>query len=140
MRCAIFGRMNDRVTYLDTSAFVKTVVLEPESSQLGRFLAGATRLVSSSLLETEARRAALRIDPRHLALVELRLRGLARIAVTTDILVAAGSLRPAGIRSLDAIHLATALALGDDLDYVVTYDPRMAEAAVGLGLDVRAPR
>jgi predicted nucleic acid-binding protein len=131
--------MNGRVAYLDSSAFVKTVVLEAESEQLGRYLEQAGRLVSSSLLETEARRAALRVDERYVALVEQRLRGVALIAVTTDILVAAGSLRPVGIRSLDAIHLATALSLGGELDCVVTYDGRMAAAATSLGLKSRTP-
>jgi predicted nucleic acid-binding protein len=131
--------MTDRVAYLDSSAFVKTIVLEAESGQLGRYLEQAGRLVSSSLLETEARRAALRVDPRYLPLVEQRLRGVSLIAVTTDILVAAGSLRPVGIRSLDAVHLATALSLGGELDCVVTYDERMAAAAASLGLRVRTP-
>jgi predicted nucleic acid-binding protein len=133
------ARTNDRVAYLDSSAFVKTVVLEAESTQLERYLAQTDRLVSSSLLETEARRAALRVDPRHLPLVEQRLHGVSLIAVTTDILVAAGSLRPVGIRSLDAIHLATALELGGELDCVVTYDERMAAAAASLGLRVQTP-
>jgi predicted nucleic acid-binding protein len=132
--------MSDRVVYLDSSAFVKTVMVEAESDQLGRYLAQVGRLVSSSLLETEARRAALRVDPRHLTLVEQRLRSVALVAVTTDILVAAGSLRPVGIRSLDAVHLATAMALGGELDCVVSYDERMAAAATSLGLRVRAPR
>jgi uncharacterized protein len=127
------------VAYLDSSAFVKTVVVEAESRELERYLEQAGRLVSSSLLEAEARRAALRVDPRHLALVERRLLGVSLVAVTTDILVAAGSLKPVGIRSLDAIHLATALSLGGELDCVVTYDERMAAAAASLGLDVRTP-
>jgi hypothetical protein len=80
------------------------------------------------------------LDGRYLRLVEQRLPTLARIAVTTDILVAAGSLRPIGMCNLDAIHLATALALGDELDYVVTYDKRMTAAAASLGIEVRSPR
>ena len=131
--------MSDSVAYLDSSAFVKTVVVEAESRELERYLEQAGRLVSSSLLETEARRAALRVDPRHLTLVERRLLGVSLVAVTTDILVAAGSLKPVGIRSLDAIHLATALSLGRELDCVVTYDERMAAAAASLGLSVRTP-
>jgi predicted nucleic acid-binding protein len=131
--------MSDRAAYLDSSAFVKTVLLEAESEPLERYLTQAGRLVSSALLETEARRAALRVDPRHLPLLEQRLRNVSLVAVTTDVLVAAGTLRPAGIRSLDAIHLATALALGAELDSFVTYDERMAAAAASLGLTVQRP-
>jgi predicted nucleic acid-binding protein len=53
---------------------------------------------------------------------------------------AAGFLDWPRLRSLDAIHLATALALGDDLDAIMTYDQRMADAARGFGLRVEAPR
>ena len=131
--------MSVRVLYLDSSAFVKTILDEPESHELERFLEQSSQMVSSALLETEARRAAMRFDPRYLEVVEQRLRFISRIEVTLDILVVAGSLRPTGLRSLEAIHLATALALGDDLDVLVTYDLRMAEAARNLGLRVQNP-
>jgi predicted nucleic acid-binding protein len=135
-----FDPTSGRVTYLDSSAFLKLILLETESRALERSLTRSARLVSSALLETEARRAALRVDPRYLEIVEIRLASVTCVAVSRDVLVAAGSLRPAGLRSLDAIHLATALALGDELDYVVTYDERMAAAAEALGLEVRSPR
>jgi uncharacterized protein len=48
-------------------------------------------------------------------------------------------LTTAGLRSLDAIHLATALSLGDDVGAVFAYDTRLSEAAADAGLDVRAP-
>ena len=59
--------------------------------------------------------------------------------VNDRILVAAGKLRPTDLRSLDAIHLATAQELGPDLARLVTYDEKMAAAARGLGLAVSAP-
>lgn len=131
--------MIDRVIYLDTSAFLKSVLGEAESPALEGLVATASRVVSSELLETEARRAAIRLGSGRLAAVEVRLESLALIAVTRDVLVAAGRLRPAGLRSLDAIHIATALSLGGSLSAIVTYDRRMAMAAVETGLPVSAP-
>lgn len=131
--------MSVRVFYLDSSAFVKTILDEPESLELKGFLEQSSQVVSSALLETEVRRAAMRFDPRYLQVAEQRLRFISRIDVTRDILVIAGSLRPIGLRSLDAIHLATALALGAELEVIVTYDVRMAEAATTLGLSVQNP-
>jgi predicted nucleic acid-binding protein len=60
--------------------------------------------------------------------------------VNDRVLTAAGSLLPSDIRSLDAIHLATARAIGTDLARVVTYDERIAGAARALGLAVASPR
>jgi predicted nucleic acid-binding protein len=61
------------------------------------------------------------------------------IDIDRALLDQAGVLTPPETRSLDALHLATALALGPDLGVVVTYDQRMADAAVAQGLDVAAP-
>ena len=59
--------------------------------------------------------------------------------VNDRVLLAAGTLAPAEMRSLDAIHLATALDLGSDLARVITYDERMTGAAQTLGLTVASP-
>ena len=72
------------------------------------------------------------LDPRCAARVAL-------IAIDDRILDSAGILEPSVLRALDAIHLATALALGDDLDAVVTYDERMIEAARLVGLTTALP-
>jgi predicted nucleic acid-binding protein len=126
--------------YLDSSAFVKVVVEEAESSALRAFLAGSRgRRVSSALLRTEALRAVLPIGSDALANVREGLRRVDLIAIDDRILDSAGILEPRALRTLDAIHLATALALGDDLDAVVTYDERMLEAARLLGLVTAAP-
>ncbi|MEK7862929.1 MAG: VapC toxin family PIN domain ribonuclease, partial [Chloroflexota bacterium] len=66
-------------------------------------------------------------------------RAIDLVAVGDGILDAAGTLEPAVLRALDAVHLATAMALGDDLDAVVTYDARMAESARLLGLPLATP-
>ena len=131
--------MSDNLVYLDSSAFVKMIIIEQESAELERFLLTDKRLMSSELLQTEARRAVMRVHPRYKMVVEQQLTGISLIGVSTDILVTAGFLGPVGLRSLDAIHLATALTLGNDLKVLVTYDTRMAEAAKALGLNVQTP-
>jgi predicted nucleic acid-binding protein len=126
--------------YLDSSAFVKLVVPELESRALRSFLTRQrTRHVSSSILRAEALRAVRHGGPEVLATARIALRRVDLVAVTDGILDDAGALESRVLRTLDAIHLATALALGDDLDVVVTYDTRMAEGARLLGLSAASP-
>jgi predicted nucleic acid-binding protein len=126
--------------YLDSSAFVKLVVAEPRSSALRAYLRRkGPRRVSSALLRTEAVRAVRSLGPDALSETRRALRAIDLIAVGDGVLDAAGTLEPRILRTLDAIHLATAMALGDDLDVIVTYDGRMAESAHLLGLPVTSP-
>lgn len=127
--------------YLDSSAFVKVIVAEPESSELRRFL-GKKRAsrVSSALLRAEALRAVRHLGPDALSRVRLALRRVDLIAIDDRIIDAAGMLDPRIPRTLDAIHLATAFALGDDLEAIVTYDERMIVGARLLGLPAATPR
>jgi len=130
-----------KALYLDSSAFVKVVVEEPESRALRAFLSRRrARRVSSALLRTEALRAVRHLGPEVLAAVRAALRRVDLVGIDDRILDAAGILEPGIVRTLDAVHLATALALGDDLDRVVTYDDRMAEGAALLGLATLTPR
>lgn len=127
--------------YLDSSAFVKVVIEEAESVALRGFLAATSaRRVSSALLRAEALRAVRHLGPDALAAVREGLRRVDLIAVDDRILDAAGILEPRILRTLDAIHLATALAVGDDLDVVMTYDERMVASAGLVGLRVASPR
>jgi uncharacterized protein len=127
--------------YLDSSAFVKIVVQEAESAVLRTYLAThESRRVSSALLRVETLRAVRHLGPDALAAVREGLRRVDLVAIDDRILDSAGILEPGVLRTLDAIHLATALALGDDLDAVVTYDERMIEAATLLGLTTAMPR
>lgn len=127
--------------YLDSSAFVKLVVTEKESAALRRWLGGRdARRVSSALLRTESLRAVRHLGPDALATVREGLRRVDLIGIDDRLLDAAGSLEPAVLRTLDAIHLASALAVGDDLETIVTYDERMVEAARLLGLSTTTPR
>ena len=127
--------------YLDSSAFVKLAVEEPETAALRGFLVDvARRRVSSALLRTEALRAVRHLGAEALATVREGLRRIDLVGIDDRILDAAGTLEPGVLRTLDAIHLATAMAIGDDLEAVVTYDERMLEAARLLGLSTATPR
>jgi len=127
--------------YLDSSAFVKLVVEEEESAAVRTFLsAHGARRVSSALLRTEALRAVRHLGPDALATVREGLRRVDLIGIDDRTLDAAGTLEPQVLRTLDAIHLATAMAVGDDLEAIVTYDERMVEAARFIGLPTVSPR
>jgi predicted nucleic acid-binding protein len=127
------------LVYLDASAFVKLVVPEPETQSLTAALAGVVRVVASEILEVEVLRASRRAGgdmrgPRaQLAAVRL-------MPLTEEIRALAGELDPPSIRSLDAIHIASALSLRERLKGLFTYDERMSSAARDAGLDVYAPR
>ncbi len=127
-------------TYLDSSAIVKLAIDEPQSDALGRYLRRRGPLVSSALARTEVLRALL--DEGDVGVKRGRdvLMRVDLIRVNDRVLNAAGTLLPNDIRSLDAIHLATALHLGDDVRQIVTYDDRMAGAAAGLGIRTAEPR
>ena len=127
--------------YLDSSAFAKLVVEEAESAAVRAFLASrGSRRVSSALLRTESLRAVRHLGPDAMAIVRDGLRRVDLIGIDDRILDAAGTLAPQVLRTLDAIHLASAMAVGDDLEAIVTYDERMVDAARLLGLATVTPR
>lgn len=127
--------------YLDSSAFVKLVVEEEESAAVRTFLASrSARRVSSALLRTESLRSVHHLGPNALAKAREGLRRVDLIGIDDRILDAAGILEPQVLRTLDAIHLATAMAVGDDLEAIVTYDERMVDAARTSGLATATPR
>lgn len=96
-------------------------------------------LWSSDLLRAEALRAARRHSPTALTAVRDQLERMALISLTTETFRLAGELDPTVLRSLDALHVAAAMSLGDDLDGIVTYDDRMVESARMLGLIAHRP-
>jgi predicted nucleic acid-binding protein len=126
-------------TYVDSSAIVKLVVLEPESAVLRGYLRRRHPLVSSAVARTEVLRALLPEGDEAIERGRAVLSRLDLVRVSGRILDAAGTLLPAAVRSLDAIHLATALQLGSDLARIVTYDQRMIDAARRLGVRTRRP-
>lgn len=126
--------------YVDSSALLKLVVREPETSALEADLAGRDGWVASRLAVVECRRAARRASHRRvLQTVDEILAALYLIEVTPAILEDAASLEPPLLRSLDAIHLAAALSVGDPRMDVITYDERFADAARANELRVVQP-
>jgi predicted nucleic acid-binding protein len=119
---------------------VKLVVHERESAALRRYLRRRKPLVSSALARTEVARALLPLGTQAVRRGHDVLARIDLARVNDRVLSAAGTLLPADVRSLDAIHLATAQELGSDLARIVTYDDRMATAARALGFIVSAPR
>ena len=128
-------------TYLDSSAIVKLAIREPESAALRRYL-GRSRhpLVSSALARTEVLRALLPAGSEAVARGRSVLQRLDLVRVNDRVLNAAAVLQPAELRSPDAIHLATAQQLEDDLTALVTYDDRMVAAAKQLRYRIVQPR
>jgi predicted nucleic acid-binding protein len=131
---------DDGAWYVDTSALVKLAVAEPETPALRVDLLMKPVLASSELLRVEVPRATRRHGQaaEHLGLVALsRLSYL--VAMNQVVLERAASLEPTSLRSLDAIHLATALGMEGELAGMITYDARLAEAAEAVGIDVVSP-
>jgi predicted nucleic acid-binding protein len=127
--------------YLDTSAAVKLVQEETGSDALRRRLTAhpQTVLASSMILHTELLRATRRGRPDLLGNARDLLDHVVLLDVGWEACERAGLLDPDGMRSLDALHLASALMLAEDLEGIVTYDARLGDAASALGLKVVAP-
>lgn len=123
--------------YLDTSAFLKLLVVEEDSVDLSEALDGRD-LWSSSLLEIEAHRAARRLGVDR-ADVVARLDTVTLVLPSSSTFANARDMGPDLLRTLDAVHLATALELVPDLDAVLTYDRRLAAGSAESGLAVQAP-
>ena len=129
------------LVYLDSSALVKLIVREPESVALAEFLHGHSERVASALSLTEVPRALGRAG---FGAAERRrareiLTRVALVDVDRRTLTAAAALGPPTLRTLDAIHLATALTLREDLAALVTYDRRLAAAAKRADIEALAP-
>ena len=126
--------------YVDTSALVKLVVIELETPALRGWLFSEERdLVSCDLTRTELLRVVRRAAPERAVQARALLESITLMQVGTSIFTEAGRLEPTMLRTLDAIHLAAALALGDDLESVGTYDERLAQAARLNGVGVTCP-
>ncbi|TAL45082.1 MAG: PIN domain-containing protein [Salinibacterium sp.] len=125
--------------YCDTSALMKLVLEEAESTELKDFLRVEHVLASSEIVRTELVRGALRREPGAHRQVEEALRRVRLLTVNEARLTLAGTVPPIGLRSLDAIHLASALRLRDVLTAFVAYDLRLLDAASALGLPIASP-
>ncbi|MCY3631460.1 MAG: type II toxin-antitoxin system VapC family toxin [bacterium] len=126
--------------YVDTSALVKLVAAEPETPGFQSWRAQQhLDLVAGDLVRTELLRAARRLTPDHVRTAAEVLASVRLFRIGEHIFERAGLLDPASMRSLDAIHLASALDLGRDLEGIVTYDNRLAEAAKQNAIPVMSP-
>lgn len=126
--------------YVDTSAAVKLVVKERETPGLIKWCEQHDgELISSDLTRTELLRATRRAAPARLGQARAVLESFTVLTLPTELFERAASLEPDLLRSLDALHLAAAMTIGDQLDGIVTYDDRLAEAATANGVAVFAP-
>lgn len=126
------------LAYVDASALAKLVLDEPGAVEMRRWYVESERVVTSRIGIIETRRACSRqaFDPQHL---EVILKSVETAELSVRIADAAAILGAQTLRTLDAIHVATALQLVPDLDAFVTYDDRLADAARALGLPVVRP-
>lgn len=124
--------------YLDTSAAVKLVIAEPESAALRTWLNGR-ELVASDLVRVELLRAVRHHSPSCRLQARAVLEAVNLVRITPSVCDLAAELDPVVLRSLDAIHCATAISLGQDLEGVVAYDERLTQACRALGLSVESP-
>jgi predicted nucleic acid-binding protein len=128
------------VIYADASALAKLIVEEAETPALHRWLSRQDgRLVTNSNGAVELRRLASRIGQQAFGTATVLLSRIDRLALTPAALALAGELPPPEVRTLDALHIASAAEL-PDLQVLLTYDHRMAEAAARFGLPVESPR
>lgn len=127
------------MVYLDSSAIVKLVVHEAESAALRRFLRSRPARGSCAIARVEVPRAVAAVGTEAVQRARLVVGALQLVQLDDALLDAAGALSLAEVRSLDAIHIAAARELGDDLDCLVTHDRRMTVAAEAIGSHVAAP-
>ncbi len=130
-----------RALYLDSSALVKLVTREPESAALLSLLEPRPEVVSSVLARVEVLRAVARVrgSKRTLEWARAVLSRVVLVAMDDPILETAATVAPVDLRSLDALHLATALTLRPEIEAIVSYDARLNEAAKAVGLPVLTP-
>lgn len=127
--------------YLDSAAIVKLAHAEPESPALRAWLEerAETGWVSSVLAEIESFRALARYAAEAVTRLHPVLDQIDMIDMSPRIRILAQTIRPVTVRSLDAIHLGTALNIQRDLTSFVTYDKRLLDAAVAAGLPADSP-
>ena len=126
------------VAYVDASAIVKLVLDEQDTPSMVRWFIETARAATSVVGVIETRRAISR-RPHDSAVLSLIMDMFITLELSDTITAAASRVSPAGLRTLDAIHVATALSIGPDLESFVTYDDRLADAARAVGLPVVRP-
>jgi uncharacterized protein len=125
--------------YLDSSAIVKLVVPEPETEPLLELLRSWPERVSSVVARIEVERVARRIGGGAIRRAGIVLSRTGLVALDDLVVQTAAAVEPPALRTLDAVHLATALSLGKDLGAFCAYDARLARAAGSKAIEVLAP-
>jgi uncharacterized protein len=127
--------------YLDASAAVRLVLTETESTALREWLDAPHReLISGDVLRTELLRATVRGAPEFVPQAQTVLQRLVTLLpISSEVFDRAGLLTPPELRSLDALHLAMAIDLRDELQGLISYDERLSRAAASYGIEVLAP-
>jgi predicted nucleic acid-binding protein len=125
--------------YLDASALAKLILDENESPALRRFLSDHSTLITSTITRVELTRAIRRAAPSQLSAAHRRMDSLVFLHLTESLLDSAGMVGAVALRTLDAIHLASALTVRSELDALVAYDKRLLDAASALGLPTACP-
>jgi predicted nucleic acid-binding protein len=125
--------------YLDSSAIVKLVVPEPETEPLLELLRSWPERVSSVVARIEVERVARRIGRGAIRRAGIVLSRTGLVALDDLVVQTAAAVEPPALRTLDAVHLATALSLGKDLGAFCAYDARLARAAGSTAVEVLAP-
>ncbi len=128
--------------YLDTSALAKLLRQEDETVALSAWLRERMELpwVTSVVGRIELMRLSGRLPAITPSAVGVLAGGLNLVPLSDEIVQAAGTVGPPSLRSLDAVHLASALSVADRLTTVCCYDQRLARAAAEHGLTLAAPR
>lgn len=130
----------DPLFYFDTSALARLIVHESETSALRHWIvAEQPAAIASDLVRTELLRTVRLVAPDRMVETRRVLESVTLLRATPMIVDRAGRMDPSGLRSLDAIQLATALELGEELQAVITYDHRFAEAAEANGIPTLGP-
>lgn len=127
------------LAYVDASALAKLLLVEPGSTEMLRWYLETDRVITSRIGVIETRRAVARREPDlSPARIDIVLRSVEVFELDADLARHASLIDPPSLRTLDAVHLATALAVGP-IDAFVTYDDRLADAARAVGLPVVRP-
>ena len=126
------------VWYLDTSAFLKLVVDEAGSAGMRSWSLAHDGLWSSQVLRTEALRSAQRLGVEARS-IDDALETVSLVLPSVATYASAGRLLPQGLRTLDALHLASALEIRPDLEGMVVYDQRLSDAAREASISVVSP-
>ena len=127
--------------YADSSALMKLLIIEPETAALGAWLEARsdTPVVSSQLTIVEVIRSCRRANADALPAARILMSTLDLIPISREVVDAAAELSGTLLRSLDAIHLATAVTIGAGLTQFLSYDRRLTESAQAAGMVTAQP-